>query len=149
MADGFYEWRKSDKRPHFISLKSGEQMAFAGLWETWKSPEGPVDSCTIYTTDAHDMMGQLHDRMPVVVSHATIDHWLDPRVNEADELKPMLAQFPGDEMQAWPVGKAVGDVRNRGPSLMEPVGVQPAQTKCVNDEMPFAADDLTNCKRAP
>jgi putative SOS response-associated peptidase YedK len=46
MADGFYEWRNTDKQPHFISLKSGEQMAFAGLWEFWKSPEGPVESCT-------------------------------------------------------------------------------------------------------
>ena len=121
MADGFYEWRKTDKQPHFISLKSGEQMAFAGLWETWKSPEGPVESCTICTTDAHDMMGQLHDRMPVILPRPTIDHWLDPSVNDPAELKPMLLQFPGDEMQSWPVGKAVGNVRNQGPQLMEPI----------------------------
>jgi putative SOS response-associated peptidase YedK len=124
MADGFYEWRKSDKQPHFVSLKSGAQMAFAGLWETWKSLEDPVDSCTICTTDAHDMMGQIHDRMPVILSHATIDHWLDPKVSDAEELKPMLRQFPGEEMQSWAVGKAVGNVRNQGPSLMQPVGVQ-------------------------
>jgi putative SOS response-associated peptidase YedK len=121
MADGFYEWRKSDKQPHFISLKSGEQMAFAGLWETWNSPEGPIDSCTICTTDAHDMMGQLHDRMPVILPRPTIDHWLDPTVSDPAELKPMLQQFPGEEMQSWTVGKAVGNVRNQGPSLMEPV----------------------------
>jgi putative SOS response-associated peptidase YedK len=121
MADGFYEWRKTDKQPHFISLKSGEQMAFAGLWESWKSPEGPVESCTICTTNAHDMMGQLHDRMPVILPRQTVDHWLDPSVNEPDELKPMLLQFPGDEMQSWSVGKAVGNVRNQGPELMEPI----------------------------
>jgi putative SOS response-associated peptidase YedK len=124
MADGFYEWRRTDKQPHFISLKSGEQMAFAGLWESWKSPEGPVESCTICTTDAHDMMGELHDRMPVILPRATIDHWLDPAVNERAELKPMLLQFPGEEMQSWPVGKAVGNVRNQGPSLMEPIDAQ-------------------------
>lgn len=121
MADGFYEWRRSDKQPHFIGLKSGEQMAFAGLWETWNSPEGPVDSCTICTTEAHDMMGQLHDRMPVILPHLTIDHWLDPRVSDPEELKPMLCQFPGEEMQSWAVGKAVGNVRNQGPQLMEPI----------------------------
>jgi putative SOS response-associated peptidase YedK len=121
MADGFYEWRKTDKQPHYISLKSGDQMAFAGLWETWKSPEGPVESCTICTTDAHDMMGQLHDRMPVILPRATIDHWLDPTVSDTDELKPMLKQFPGEEMQSWAVGKAVGNVRNQGPTLMEPI----------------------------
>ena len=124
MADGFYEWRRADKQPHFISLKSGEQMAFAGLWEFWKSPEGPVESCTICTTEANEMMGQLHDRMPVILPRQTVDHWLDPSVNDPDELRPMLAQFPGDEMRAWPVGKAVGNVRNQGPQLMEPVSVQ-------------------------
>jgi putative SOS response-associated peptidase YedK len=124
MADGFYEWRRTDKQPHFISLKSGEQMAFAGLWEFWKSPEGPIESCTICTTEANEMMGELHDRMSVILPHKAIDHWLDPRVNDPDKLKPMLAQFPGDEMQAWPVGKAVGNVRNQGPELMEPVSVQ-------------------------
>ncbi|HWB01032.1 MAG TPA: SOS response-associated peptidase [Pirellulales bacterium] len=121
MADGFYEWRRDDKQPHFISLKSGAQMAFAGLWETWNSPEGPIDSCTICTTDANDMMGRLHDRMPVILPRHAVDHWLAPNVNDPEELKPMLAQFPGEEMQSWPVGKAVGNVRNQGPALMEPV----------------------------
>jgi putative SOS response-associated peptidase YedK len=121
VADGFYEWRKTDKQPHFISLKSGEQMAFAGLWETWKSPDGMVESCTICTTDANDMMGQLHDRMPVILPSTAIDHWLDPKVSDPDELKPMLRQLPSEEMQSWTVGKAVGNVRNQGPALMEPV----------------------------
>ncbi len=121
MADGFYEWRKTDKQPHLISLKSGEQMAFAGLWEIWKSPEGIVGSCTICTTDAHDMMGQLHDRMPVILPRATVDHWLDPAVSDPDELKPLLTQFPGEEMRSWAAGKAVGNVRHQGPALMEPI----------------------------
>jgi putative SOS response-associated peptidase YedK len=124
MADGFYEWRRTDKQPHFISLKSGEQMAFAGLCESWKSAEGPVESCTICTTEANEMMGQLHDRMPVILPRKSIDQWLDASVNEPDELKPMLLQFPGDEMQAWPVGKAVGNVRNQGSQLMEQIDVQ-------------------------
>jgi len=121
VADGFYEWRLSDKQPHYISLKSGEPMAFAGLWELWNSPEGPVESCTICTTDANDLMGQMHDRMPIILPRQSIDHWLDPAVTDPAELKPMLQQFPGGEMQSWPVGKAVGNVRNQGPSLMEPV----------------------------
>ena len=98
MADGFYEWRPSDKQPFFISLKSGEQMAFAGLWESWKSPDGPVESCTICTTDANDMMGHLHDRMPIILPRHAVDHWLDPGVSDADELKPMLHEFHGVEI---------------------------------------------------
>jgi putative SOS response-associated peptidase YedK len=124
IADGFYEWRRDDKQPHFISLKSGEPMAFAGLWEFWKSPDGPVESCTICTTEANEMMSALHDRMPVILPRPIVDQWLDPGISDADELKPMLAQFPADQMQAWPVGKAVGNVRNQGPQLMEPVSIQ-------------------------
>jgi len=67
------------------------------------------------------MMGQLHDRMPIILPRATIDHWLNPKVSEPAELKPILLQFPGDEMQSWPVGKAVGNVRNQGPELMTPM----------------------------
>jgi putative SOS response-associated peptidase YedK len=121
VADGYYEWRPSDKQPFYITLKSREPMAFAGLWETWTSPEGPVQSCTICTTDANDSMGHLHDRMPIILPRPSIDHWLDPSVSDPDELKPMLQQFPGDEMQTWPVGKAVGNVRNQGASLIEPI----------------------------
>ena len=116
MADGFYEWRKTDKQPHFISLKSGAQMAFAGLWEAWKSPEGLVESCTICTTDAHDMMGQLHDRMPVILPRATIDHWLDPAVSDPAELKPLLTQFRARRCNRGPSGKrsATSAIKARG-----------------------------------
>jgi putative SOS response-associated peptidase YedK len=126
MADGFYEWRKEDKQPYFVTLKSGEPMAFAGLWETWRPPDGPVESCTICTTDANDMMGRLHDRMPVILPRNVVDHWLDPKVTDPEELKPMLLQFPGGEMQSWPVSKAVGNVRNQGPTLVEPIDVSEA-----------------------
>jgi putative SOS response-associated peptidase YedK len=67
------------------------------------------------------MMGELHDRTPIILPRAVIDHWLDPAVNDPAELKPMLTQYPGEEMQSWAVGKAVGNVRNQGPLLIEPV----------------------------
>ena len=122
LADSFYEWRKPDKQPFCVSLKSGP-MFFAGLSETWRSPDGPVESCSICTTAANDFMLALHDRMPVILPRAFVDQWLDPHVTDPEELKPMLTQYPADEMQAWPVSKAVGNVRNQGPSLVEPVTV--------------------------
>ena len=92
-----------------IHCKEGENVQF--------TPD--FGSCT---TEAHDMMGQLHDRMPIILPRHAVDHWLDPAVSDPTELKPMLKQFLGEEMQSWPVGKAVGNVRNQGPALMEPVG---------------------------
>jgi putative SOS response-associated peptidase YedK len=71
LADSFYEWRRTDegKIPMLVKMKRGEPFAFAGLWESWKSPEGKVvNTCTILTTEANELMGTIHDRMPVVLS---------------------------------------------------------------------------------
>ena len=59
LADGYYEWQKTPvgKRPYRIIMKSGEPFAMAGLWETWKDPQGNVvPSCTIITTAANDLL---------------------------------------------------------------------------------------------
>jgi putative SOS response-associated peptidase YedK len=75
LAAGFYEWkaRADGKIPHFIRLVSGRSMSFAGLWERWRSPEGPlVSTCTIITTAPNDFMAALHDRMPVILGP---DQW--------------------------------------------------------------------------
>jgi putative SOS response-associated peptidase YedK len=132
LADGFYEWKKgakpTDKQPYYISLKGGKRMPFAGLWETWNSPDGPVETCTICTTDANELMTPLHDRMPVILPEAVIDHWLDLDVSDAAELKPLLAQYPDDEMQFWPVSKRVGSVKNEDPHLTDPVEVDGAES---------------------
>jgi putative SOS response-associated peptidase YedK len=68
LADGFYEWQKTDngKQPYHIKMQDDSPFAFAGLWETWKNGE-EIRSCTIITTDANDLMGEIHHRMPVIL----------------------------------------------------------------------------------
>ena len=59
LADGYYEWQKTPvgKRPFRIVMRSGEPFAIAGLWETWKNPQGNVvTSCTIITTASNDFL---------------------------------------------------------------------------------------------
>ena len=121
ISDGFYEWRKSDKQPFNVTPKSKQPMPFAGLWETWKSPDGPIESCTICTTTANDMMGQLHGRMPIILPREVIGTWLGPAVEAPEELKPLLQQYPSEHMLSWPVSKRVGNVRNEGPDLVAPI----------------------------
>ena len=66
-ADGFYEWEKitsKDKQPWHIFRRSGELLTFAGLWDTWKNPDGDaIESCTILTTEANELVRPAHDRM--------------------------------------------------------------------------------------
>ena len=123
-ADGFYEWRTispKQKKPHYITLRSGQPFAFAGLWESWHPPNGPpVESCTIITTAANVFMQPLHDRMPVILSPKEYGAWIDPELTEPEQLLPMLNQYPGEEMAEHSVSPLVVSVRNDLPELIVP-----------------------------
>ena len=127
-ADGFYEWKQTDqktKQPYFIGLKNEEPFAFAGLWEHWESGDGSaIDSCTIITTEANDLLRNLHDRMPVILSEEDYDRWLDPKSQNRDALQSLLAPFPSAEMRFSPVGTIVNNARNETPDCVKPVKVQ-------------------------
>src|SRR5262249_19686163 len=106
VADGFYEWQKTNdkKQPFFIGMKDESPFAFAGLWEHWENPEGePIESCTIITTEANDLVKEIHDRMPVILPPKNYPVWLDPEVQDPEKLQKLLAQYPAKEMRAYPV----------------------------------------------
>ena len=123
-ADGFYEWQvlsPKQKQPQYITLRTGQPFAFAGLWESWQPPDGSrIESCTILTTAANTLMQQFHDRKPVILSPAEFAPWLDPELTDPEQLWPMLDQYPADEMTAYPVSMLVGSVRNDSPELIVP-----------------------------
>lgn len=97
-------------------------MAMAGLWETWRNPEGEViESCSICTTEANLMMSRLHIRMPVILPHAMIAPWLGPELKDPAKVQPILAQYPAGDMQDWEVSTDVGNVRNQGDYLAAPL----------------------------
>ena len=86
LADGFYEWQRAGKarRPMRVTLKSGEPFAFAGLWESWRDPDGEiVRSCTIITTEANELLRPVHERMPVILPKEMESLWLDEDVQDA------------------------------------------------------------------
>ena len=125
LADGFYEWRKDGKEkiPSYIFLKSREPFAFAGLWETWKSPEREsVRSCTIVTTKPNEFIGPIHNRMPVILSRETEALWLDPMTEDAGTLEPILIPYPAELMESYEVSSHVSSPKNQGPECMAPVG---------------------------
>lgn len=121
LADGFYEWRKEGdgKTPYFISLDSGEPMAFAGLWEDWtdKQTGESLHSGTIVTTAANDFMADLHKRMPVVLIPETAQRWFD----DAGALLDGYAEAC-PRLRAWPVSRRVNNPRNEGEELIEKEG---------------------------
>jgi putative SOS response-associated peptidase YedK len=120
-ADGYYEWKPegSGKQPYFLTSTTGDPLAMAGLFEHWKRPDGTwLSTCTVLTTSAPDELGEIHDRTPLLVPKELWPVWLDPEVADPDAL--LVPGTPG-VLDAWPVGKDVGNVRNNGPHLVDPV----------------------------
>ena len=124
VADGFYEWKKLNgrKQPYYIRLKDDQPFAFAGLWEHWERDDSPIDSRTILTTDANERVGSIHDRMPVILNQADYDLWLDPDVQDAKRLEPLLVPYRSEAMAAYAVSTMVNNPKADDPRCVEPVG---------------------------
>jgi putative SOS response-associated peptidase YedK len=135
-ADGYYEWQVLEnagprggkrKQPYFIHRSDGGVMAFAGLYELWRDravPDGDPDAwlwtTTIITTTAADEIGQIHDRMPMVIARDSWSDWLDPANSEVSDLQALLAPAAAGGLASYAVSAAVNSVRNNGPDLITP-----------------------------
>ena len=125
LADGFYEWKSSEgkkvKTPFFIHMKDRKPFAFAGLWDSWNSPDGSlIRSCTIITTEPNELTGIIHNRMPVILHPRDYAKWLDPSPRTPDQLKPLIQPFPAELMDAYPVSTLVNTPANDMPELVVP-----------------------------
>jgi putative SOS response-associated peptidase YedK len=122
-ADGFYEWKATGarKQPHYVRAKSGEPLAFAGLWETWTGPNGEeLETAAIVTTRANKMLASLHERMPVIVPPNAFDLWLDCANVDAETATALIAPAPEALLEAYEVSTAVNRTANDNPQLAEP-----------------------------
>ncbi len=123
VADGFYEWRRTDgrKQPYFVGLQSDRPFGLAGPWERWEKGGEPVESCTILTTDANELMRPIHERMPVILPPDQYGLWLDPRCQDTDKLAKLLRPYPSKDMLAYRVSTVVNDPRNDMPQCVKAV----------------------------
>lgn len=121
-ADWFYEWQNLDKKtkqPYAIAMKGDGMFAFAGLWEKWKDKAtGQVlRTYTILTTDPNELMEPIHNRMPLILHRREYERWMAPA--EPSHLPlDLLRPYSAEEMKAWKVCRAVGNVRNNEPGLV-------------------------------
>lgn len=119
-ADAFYEWKPvaGRKQPYCIRMRDHTLFGMAGLWEHWVAPDGQVvESCTIVTVEANALVGELHDRMPLILAPADYDAWLGAGT--------MAAALPhavaAEEMVAYPVSPLVSNARNDDPACLVPI----------------------------
>ena len=123
ITDGFYEWKKPDKQPYAVGMADDDLMVMAGLWDEWELPKGEhVKSCTIITCPPNAVAGELHDRMPVILSSDSWGRWLGEEPAAPDDLKALLVPCPDDVLKVWPVDRAkVGNVRYKERDAAAPV----------------------------
>ncbi len=130
-ADGFYEWQNAGdrKRAFFVRPRSGEPLAFAGLWETWTGPNGEeMETAAIVTTAANRTLAGIHRRMPVIVPPDAFDLWLNTTDVDARTAAALIAAAPESLLEAFEVGSAVNRVANDDPSLIAPASELPDVT---------------------
>jgi putative SOS response-associated peptidase YedK len=120
--EGFYEWarRGDSKRPFYFHMRDGEPFAVTGLWERWEGEGGPLETCTLLTTEANGLLASYHDRMPVIVRPEDYDLWLDAEVRGTETLLPLLRPYPREGMTAYAVSPVVNSPSNDSPSCVEP-----------------------------
>jgi len=111
-ADGWYEWQGSPgkKTPFYFSATNDSVLGLAGIYETWKQPDGQILwSAAILTQDARADFSYIHDRMPVLLTPEMQGIWL---TSATSPLNDVLESAASVDIQAWEVSAAVGNVRN-------------------------------------
>jgi putative SOS response-associated peptidase YedK len=139
-AQGWYEWQKSPvatdakgkprKQPFYMHRADGQLLAFAGLYEFWRDrevadaddPQAWLTTFTIITTDAEPGLDRIHDRQPLVLEREDWATWLDPAMQDRDEVARLLSFAKEGRFEAYPISPAVNSGRSNGPQLIEPVG---------------------------
>lgn len=124
LADGFYEWKKegTTKRPYLFTLTDRKLFSFAGIWDAWKNPEGKVlQSCTIITTAANELMKPIHERMPVILEKESEEAWLDSSIKDPLKLKSLLAPYPTMKMKYYEVSTKVNSSKIDNIECIQPL----------------------------
>lgn len=133
-ATGFFEWKKlgADRQPMRFFVKDEPVVSLAGLYDTWKAPDGSkVSTFTIITTKPNALVAEVHDRMPAILRKEDEEAWLDRGSRDIEQVLSLLQPYPAERMDAYPVSKAVGNVKNDSPELIEKISMADAGTDAV------------------
>jgi putative SOS response-associated peptidase YedK len=120
-APVYYEWRDDPhgKMPFAVARVDGDPVAFGGIWEVWRAPEGErLQTFATITTDANDLLAPIQDRMPVIIEQADWPVWLGEAEGDPAAL---LRPAPNEVLRVWQVDRKVGNVRNDGPDLIKTI----------------------------
>jgi putative SOS response-associated peptidase YedK len=116
-SSGFYEWQEADHgtEPYRVH-RPDDLMLLGGVWREWQGPDRTRRSVTILTTDANDLMSDLHHRMPVLLRPAEEERWLH---GDSEERAALCRPYPDDDLESYRIGTAVNSPANDNPGIIE------------------------------
>ena len=117
-ATGFFEWADAPggRQPWHFRRTDGAPFAIAALWERWTAGEETIQSCTLLTMPANDLVAPVHHRMPVIIATAEYSRWLNA---EPAQARPLLGEA-NEELIAYTVDRRVNDPRHDDESCITP-----------------------------
>lgn len=123
LANGFYEWKRTEKRkiPMHVSLKTGEIFAFAGIWAPYVNAQGQKEyGCAIITTTPNSLMESIHSRMPVILPKEKRNAWIEKTPSSPLRVKDYLQPYESSEMISFAVSDYVNAAANDDAICVKP-----------------------------
>ncbi|RZJ79262.1 MAG: SOS response-associated peptidase [Chryseobacterium sp.] len=125
-VEGFFEYQdrgKAGKQPFFIFPKGMGNFNFCGIYSYYHTTEvkEPIRSFAIVTTDANEMMAEIHNsklRMPLIIADDQIDAWLDPNATR-EEIEKLMVPYPSELMKGYEVSQELGKMGNVSKAIEE------------------------------
>lgn len=127
-ANGFYEWKNTNtaqKQPYYIHPKERQIFSFAGVWDSWRTPDGEtLKTYSIITTEPNHEISAIHNRMPVILYQEEELVWIDPTNNHPEDIAPLLHPYEDDGLELYPISQDVNSPANNSPSLLQPLALK-------------------------
>lgn len=131
-ADGWYEWVKPNtehdfKQPYYICRRDGSPLYFAGVGQFSGDTQDSSTSggFVIITGDSDGNLADVHNRKPLVLAPEAARRWLDQSVDDDAAYEMLVTEHTGaSEFEWFKVDRAVGNVRNQGPQLIQRLHIQ-------------------------
>jgi putative SOS response-associated peptidase YedK len=133
---GFFEWQHTatGKIPWYIYRSDNDIMSLAGLWSEWtdSSTGETVNTFSVITTDANDLMADIHNskkRMPVILERGSELKWLDLN-SPKDEIKELLKPYRSEILRAHTVSDLINSktAERNSPDVIKPFARETGNT---------------------
>ena len=135
----FFEWKaikgQRAKQPYAIGMKDRAPFGIGGIWENWKEPVSGewIRTFAVITTDANEVVAEIHDRMPVILPPSGYVRWL----GEEEDPRELMRPFPSETMRMWPISTRVNKPENDDPSILDEIELGTEAAYCNNGAGPL------------